>query len=196
MNEQHPLTFLWRHETPVQNDLSRQNMQDRYHGNNDPVARKIMATHAENQGLNPPDDQSIVCFHAYHARSFTDYVCIQTSLFLSSLPAEATELSVRTKVVQSLPHVPSSQLKSIVHVAKTRFVLLPYFLALGTCWCPSIRCAFVNFKDRASAERAAEAWANGLDIDGERVGVKWGRSRPAAAKASASSSAAMAPVAS
>jgi len=30
------------------------------------------------------------------------------------------------------------------------------------------------FKDRSSAERAAEAWANGLDIEGERAGVKWG----------------------
>ena len=53
-------------------------------------------------------------------------IMFQTSIFLSSLPAEATELSIRTKVVQSLPHVPSSQLKSIVHVAKTRFVLISY----------------------------------------------------------------------
>jgi len=37
------------------------------------------------------------------------------------------------------------------------------------------------FKDRSSAERAAEAWANGLDIEGERAGVKWGRSRNAIA---------------
>ena len=36
-------------------------MKDRYHGRNDPVARKIMATHADNQGLAPPEDQSIVC---------------------------------------------------------------------------------------------------------------------------------------
>ena len=40
------------------------------------------------------------------------------------------------------------------------------------------RCAFVNFVNRAAAERAAEVWANGLEIDGERVSVKWGRSRP------------------
>jgi pre-mRNA-splicing factor RBM22/SLT11 len=42
---------------------------------------------------------------------------------------------------------------------------------------PNLRCAFVNFKDRVSAERAAEAWANGLDMDGERLGVRWGRSK-------------------
>ncbi len=28
------------------------------------------------------------------------------------------------------------------------------------------------------AETAAQAWANGIEIDGERVSVKWGRSRP------------------
>jgi pre-mRNA-splicing factor RBM22/SLT11 len=39
------------------------------------------------------------------------------------------------------------------------------------------RCAFVNFKDRVSAERAAEAWANGLDMDGERLDIRWGRSK-------------------
>jgi len=35
-------------------------MQDRYYGRDDPVARKILATHADSQGLAPPDDQSIV----------------------------------------------------------------------------------------------------------------------------------------
>jgi hypothetical protein len=55
-----------------------------------------------------------------------------------------------------------------------------YFGYLCFVW---LRCAFVNFKDRASAERAAEAWANGLDVDGERIAVKWGRSRPLATAA-------------
>ncbi|KII88348.1 hypothetical protein PLICRDRAFT_41515 [Plicaturopsis crispa FD-325 SS-3] len=140
----------YRHEKPVENALSHQNMQDRYYGRNDPVARKIMGTHADAQGLKPPDDKSI------------------TSIFLSALPADATELSIRTRVVQSLPTVQPTDLKSIVHVAKSR-------------------CAFVNFKDRATAEGAAEAWANGLDVDGVRVGVKWGRSRTAAKPAAAAS---------
>jgi pre-mRNA-splicing factor RBM22/SLT11 len=80
------------------------------------------------------------------------------SLFLSSLPADATEDTIRTRVIKSLPGVDPTTLRSVVHVAKSR-------------------CAFVNFKDRVSAERAAEAWANGLDIDGERLGVRWGRSK-------------------
>ncbi|KAF9227657.1 hypothetical protein BS17DRAFT_774111 [Gyrodon lividus] len=130
----------YRHERPVDNELAHQSIKDRYHGHNDPVARKILATHAVAQGLKPPEDQTIM------------------SLFLSSLPASATEVDIRTDVVKSLPHVPSSQLKSVVHVAKSR-------------------CAFVNFKDRTSAERAAEAWANGLDMDGEKVSVRWGRGK-------------------
>ena len=50
-----------RHEVPEKNELSKQNIQDRYFGNNDPVARKILAGHAEQQGLKPPEDESVVC---------------------------------------------------------------------------------------------------------------------------------------
>ncbi|KAJ1526506.1 Pre-mRNA-splicing factor slt11, partial [Nowakowskiella sp. JEL0078] len=31
----------YRHELPVENELSQQNLKDRYHGSNDPVANKI-----------------------------------------------------------------------------------------------------------------------------------------------------------
>ncbi|KIY43582.1 hypothetical protein FISHEDRAFT_53633 [Fistulina hepatica ATCC 64428] len=143
----------YRHEIPVENELSHQNMQDRYHGHNDPVAKKILRINAENQGLKPPEDESIM------------------SLFLSSLPADATEVSIRTRVLHSIPAVPPAQLRSIVHVAKSR-------------------CAFVNFKDRASAEHAAQAWANGLDFDDTTAQVKWGRSRPAKGPAAEAVSAA------
>lgn len=50
----------YRHEIPQTNELSHQNIQDRYHGHNDPVARKILATNAENRGLRPPDDNTVV----------------------------------------------------------------------------------------------------------------------------------------
>lgn len=53
----------YRHELPVENELSHQNIKDRYHGTNDPVARKIMAKHAAESGLAPPLDQSIVSFY-------------------------------------------------------------------------------------------------------------------------------------
>jgi pre-mRNA-splicing factor RBM22/SLT11 len=52
----------FRHEVPVNNELSKQNIQDRFFGRNDPVARKIMVGHAEKQGLQPPEDESVVSF--------------------------------------------------------------------------------------------------------------------------------------
>jgi len=134
----------YRHELPAEGSQvgAQQSIANRYHGNNDPVATKLMATYAETQGLAPPADTDI------------------TSLFLSSLPADATEASVRAAVVRSLPSLDPQKIRSIVHVAKSR-------------------CAFANFKDRASAELAAFAWAKGFEVDGQVVAVKWGRSRPA-----------------
>ncbi|THH10792.1 hypothetical protein EW145_g1071 [Phellinidium pouzarii] len=146
------------HEKPADNDLSKQNIQDRYHGRNDPVARKILSGHAEAQGLKPPEDQTI------------------TSIFLSSLPTSTSEQDIRTCVAESLPALSPAQIKSVVHVAKSR-------------------CAFVNFTDRAAAERAVEAWASGFEIDSVRVTVKWGRSRAkGGAQAAASGSTSPTPV--
>ncbi|KAJ3732281.1 pre-mRNA-splicing factor SLT11 [Lentinula guzmanii] len=145
----------YRHEKPVDNDLSHQNIPDRYHGRSDPVARKILGAHAESQGLKPPEDQSI------------------TSLFLTSLSPDSTELSIRTQVLKSLPTVQPTELKSVVHVTKSR-------------------CAFINFKERVTCEGAAVAWANGLEIDGVRAAVKWGRSRASKPPAPVTSSIAVA----
>ncbi|KAG8933277.1 Pre-mRNA-splicing factor slt11 [Tulasnella sp. 418] len=92
----------YRHELPQKNELSHQNIKDRYYGRNDPVARKIMSTHAAEKGLQPPEDTSI------------------TSLFLSSLPEKTTEQSLRAAVVASVPSIPVASIKSVVHVAKSR----------------------------------------------------------------------------
>lgn len=51
----------YRHEMPVDSNLSNQNLQDRYHGRADPVARKILSGYAEGKGLVPPDDVTVVC---------------------------------------------------------------------------------------------------------------------------------------
>lgn len=40
--------------------MSKQNIADRYHGRNDPVANKILGLNAASSGLAPPEDQSIV----------------------------------------------------------------------------------------------------------------------------------------
>lgn len=125
---------------PEDNGLQKQNIKDRYHGRNDPVAKKLLASYATSKGLEPPEDTSI------------------QSLFLTTLPANATEEAVRLHVIRSLPFLGPEDIRSVVHVAKSR-------------------CAFVNFKSRAAAERAAEAWAAGLDMEGQVVGVKWRKSR-------------------
>ena len=146
----------YRHEQPATSSSSsdpnapgkgvsaQQSIQDRYHGRNDPVAKRLLTSIADSGGLAPPADTSI------------------TSLFISQLPEKSTEASVRTAIITSIPSLDPQKLKSVVHVAKTR-------------------CAFANFKDRESAELAAAAWAPGFEVDGTKVGVKWGRSRPAKA---------------
>ena len=163
---------MCRHEKPENNELSKQNIQDRYYGRNDPVAKKILTGFADSQGLQPPEDTTIVrpsISHLFSGIRLISFLFEKMSLFLSSLPTSATELTIRTRVATSLPSLDPSKIKSIVHVAKSR-------------------CAFVNFTDRASAELAAQAWAAGLDFDGDRVNVKWGRGRNKAASSSASSS--------
>jgi pre-mRNA-splicing factor RBM22/SLT11 len=55
---------LFRHEIPEENELSHQNIKDRYYGTNDPVAKKILNRVKGGSGLNitPPEDKTIVCF--------------------------------------------------------------------------------------------------------------------------------------
>ena len=54
------MSLFLRHENPENNELAKQNIQDRYYGRNDPVARKILSGHAEAHGLVPPEDKSVV----------------------------------------------------------------------------------------------------------------------------------------
>jgi pre-mRNA-splicing factor RBM22/SLT11 len=176
---------------PEKTELSKQNIQDRFFGNNDPVACKILAGHAEQQGLKPPEDESVV--HPPGSISTFDDSCTQMLLFLSSLPVSAMEDTVHMCVIKSLPGVDPISLRSIAHVAKSRCVLdSANFLVSIHLKITMFRCAFVNFKDRISAERAAESWANGLNMDGERLGVRWGRSKstPAATPAASAVTAA------
>ncbi|KAF5181188.1 Pre-mrna-splicing factor rbm22 [Thalictrum thalictroides] len=49
----------YRHEMPVTGELSQQNIKDRYYGNNDPVALKLLNKAGEMPSLMPPDDESI-----------------------------------------------------------------------------------------------------------------------------------------
>lgn len=47
----------YRHEMPVQNELSEQNIKDRYYGINDPVANKLLRRYTDQPKLEPPEDR-------------------------------------------------------------------------------------------------------------------------------------------
>ncbi|KAI0226285.1 Pre-mRNA-splicing factor slt11, partial [Massospora cicadina] len=52
----------YRHEIPVENELAKQNIKDRYYGKNDPVAKKIMQRATNTSSLVPPEDKSITAW--------------------------------------------------------------------------------------------------------------------------------------
>ncbi|ORX41115.1 cell wall organization and biogenesis-related protein [Kockovaella imperatae] len=136
----------FRHELPEENGLQNQNMQDRYYGRNDPVAKKMLRQDAENKGMKAPEDETV------------------TTLLFLGLP-ETTETDVRSALVFSCPFVKPVELKSLTIVEASH-------------------CAFVNFKTRDLAERTAEALSaqGGIEVQGKRCKVVWGRSRPAKGK--------------
>ncbi|PRQ56526.1 putative transcription factor C3H family [Rosa chinensis] len=49
----------YRHEMPITGELSNQNIKDRFHGVNDPVALKLLRKAGEMGSLEPPEDESI-----------------------------------------------------------------------------------------------------------------------------------------
>ncbi|KAJ3183587.1 Pre-mRNA-splicing factor slt11 [Gaertneriomyces sp. JEL0708] len=54
----------FRHELPVENELSNQNINDRYHGKEDPVAKKMLGKMSEHgAGLKAPADKSITTLY-------------------------------------------------------------------------------------------------------------------------------------
>lgn len=67
----------FRHEMPTTGPLAQQNIKDRFYGQNDPVAQKMMGRAQEQVHLDPPEDTSI------------------TTLWLGGLEDDATESQVR-----------------------------------------------------------------------------------------------------
>jgi len=53
----------YRHEIPNINELSDQNIKDRYFGINDPVAKKILKGYQENKVITPPADSNITSLY-------------------------------------------------------------------------------------------------------------------------------------
>lgn len=53
----------FRHEMPEGGELAHQNIRDRYYGNNDPVARKMLRRLGERPRLEPPEDTAITTLY-------------------------------------------------------------------------------------------------------------------------------------
>lgn len=67
----------FRHELPEGGELANQKLRDRFHGENDPVANKILRRAEEDMTLQPPEDRAI------------------TTLYLGGMPAGVKEKEVR-----------------------------------------------------------------------------------------------------
>lgn len=69
----------FKHELPQGGELANQKLRDRFHGENDPLAAKIIRRADENLTLMPPEDKSI------------------TTLYCGGMPPGTTEKEVRDK---------------------------------------------------------------------------------------------------
>ncbi|KAJ2865066.1 Pre-mRNA-splicing factor slt11 [Coemansia aciculifera] len=93
----------YRHEMPQGNaELAKQNIVDRYHGNNDPVARRMLARSLKTDKLDAPEDKSI------------------TSLFVLGLDQSVTQADLRDHFI------PFGELKSVVVVPKGNCAFVNY----------------------------------------------------------------------
>eukprot|EP00933_Yihiella_yeosuensis_P003709 TRINITY_DN10689_c0_g1_i1.p1 TRINITY_DN10689_c0_g1~~TRINITY_DN10689_c0_g1_i1.p1 ORF type:complete len:356 (+),score=64.95 TRINITY_DN10689_c0_g1_i1:55-1122(+) len=69
----------FKHELPQGGELANQKLRDRFHGENDPLAKKIMRRAEEDLTLMPPEDKSI------------------TTLYLGGLPPGTKEKDIRNQ---------------------------------------------------------------------------------------------------
>jgi len=70
----------YRHEMPITGELSNQNIKDRYHGQNDPVAKKLLGRgKSSDQKLRTPEDETI------------------TTLWLGGIDEKTSEQDIREK---------------------------------------------------------------------------------------------------
>jgi pre-mRNA-splicing factor RBM22/SLT11 len=95
----------YRHEMPQTTapDLAKQNIKDRFHGTNDPLAARILSRASAPQRLTPPEDQSV------------------TTLWLGGLPEEASEADVREHFA------PFGDLSSVRLVAAKNCAFVTFF---------------------------------------------------------------------
>ncbi|KAJ3020727.1 RNA binding motif protein 22 [Thoreauomyces humboldtii] len=92
----------YRHELPVDNGLSHQNIKDRYYGKNDPVAQRMLNRTDKSSMLATPEDTSI------------------TSVFLTGIEAGVTDTDLRSHF-----HT-FGEIKSLVLVAQSKVAFVNY----------------------------------------------------------------------
>ncbi|CAG8527121.1 3794_t:CDS:10 [Paraglomus occultum] len=95
----------YRHEAPEENELSHQNIKDRYYGTNDPVAKKILNRFkggSSNNSIEPPEDKTI------------------TSLFITGVEEDITEADLRGHFYAF------GEIKSVVVVHRSHCAFINY----------------------------------------------------------------------
>eukprot|EP00823_Brevimastigomonas_motovehiculus_P004791 TRINITY_DN3276_c0_g1_i1.p1 TRINITY_DN3276_c0_g1~~TRINITY_DN3276_c0_g1_i1.p1 ORF type:complete len:426 (+),score=139.33 TRINITY_DN3276_c0_g1_i1:63-1340(+) len=153
----------YRHEMPITGEMANQNIKDRYWGQNDPVARKLLGKSRTPSGgtasgsssgsggsfssalLTPPEDMSI------------------TTLWVGNLDSKTSDLDIRDKFATF------GDITNIFIVSAKN-------------------CAFVTFAERSAAEEAARKLHNHLEILTNQCKIAWGKKKEDKTKSLSSSS--------
>ncbi|PKI82569.1 Slt11p [Malassezia vespertilionis] len=96
----------YRHE--IREEQGRQSIQERYHGAHDVIGRGLLKKHAAARGLVAPSDPAIM------------------TLFLTALPEDVTQDTLRTALLASVPSVKSDEIRSIQHVTSSNAAFLNF----------------------------------------------------------------------
>lgn len=104
----------YRHEMPNDGPLAEQNIKDRYFGQNDPVANKMLSRAANMQSLTPPEDKTIAtlfiggvgdsitesdlkgAFYAYGELKSVKKVANRNCAFVTFMTRAAAELAAKS----------------------------------------------------------------------------------------------------
>jgi pre-mRNA-splicing factor RBM22/SLT11 len=95
----------FRHELPEGGELANQKLRDRFHGENDPVAAKLLRRANEDMTLKPPEDKSI------------------TTMYIGGLESGVTDRDVRDKFyvfgeIRSIKVVPKQSCAFVTFVKR------------------------------------------------------------------------------
>ena len=143
-----------RHEMPKGGELANQNIKDRFHGQNDPVALKMLRRADPTGPPDMPADKSI------------------TTIWIGGIDETTSEQDLR----YVRPPTPPRQLHAASD-ALLRQLFYP-FGEISSCRVVHNRyCAFLTFVRRDSAEEAISALWKDAAVRGSRLRLDWGRSQ-------------------